>query len=152
MNFFDQEIVQICTRLFLAAFLGSLVGIEREIAKKPAGIRTHALVALGAALFSVVSYSVVGDTVDPTRIAAQIVTGVGFLGAGMIIFHQSRVQGLTTAAGMWIAAAIGMATGFGMYLIGIFTAVLTVLIFIVMWPIEEHFLKKISHRDHPHNV
>ena len=106
-------------RLLLSAFLGGLIGVEREIHDHPAGIRTHLLVALGSALFTVLS--IVGfpssDDVatDPSRVAAQIVTGIGFLGAGAILKYGPTVRGLTTAASLWIVAAIGMASGAGYY-------------------------------------
>ena len=111
-------------RLFLAALLGSAVGLERELRDREAGLRTHLLVSLGSALFTVVSaygfhdFLVRGGTevrTDPTRIAAQIVTGIGFLGAGAIIRQGLSVRGLTTAATLWVVAAIGMAVGAGYY-------------------------------------
>ncbi|HET8568680.1 MAG TPA: MgtC/SapB family protein, partial [Candidatus Limnocylindria bacterium] len=95
--------------------LGAGVGLERELHQRPAGFRTHALVALGAAMFTVVSREMAGPNADPTRIAAQIVTGIGFLGAGAIIRHGLAVRGLTTAASLWIVAAIGMAVGAGYF-------------------------------------
>jgi putative Mg2+ transporter-C (MgtC) family protein len=124
-------------RLLLSAVLAGAVGLEREISDQPAGFRTHMLVSLGACLFALVSaYSVeglfdgdrpVGVRFDPTRIAAQIVTGIGFLGAGAIIRYGMSVRGLTTAASLWVVAAIGMAVGFGGYLLASVTAVITVL-------------------------
>lgn len=143
-GFFDAKTLEIFGQLTLAAFLGLLVGIERRLAHKFAGMRTHALVAMGSALFSIVSSSVAGPLVDPTRIAAQIVTGIGFIGAGLIIFQGSRVRGLTTAAGVWTVAAIGMAVGFRFYAVSIFATLLTVLTFLVLWPIEEKFFKRIG--------
>src|SRR3989344_3961118 len=122
-------------QLLLAAFLGALVGIERELAKKEVGMRTFAFVSLGSALFSIISIHALEFipfsgiiTFDPTRIAAQIVTGVGFIGAGVIIFNQSKLQGVTTAAGFWLAAAIGMAVGFGFYLLSIFATALSLIV------------------------
>jgi|SRR3989344_1271334 len=147
LNYFDQPTLEIFGQLLLAVFLGLAIGVEREIAQKSAGMRTHALVAMGAALFSIVSAAVAGPNVDPTRIAAQIVTGIGFLGAGLIVFNQSRVQGLTTAAGVWVAAAIGMAIGFKLYQVSVFATVLTILVFLVLWPIEERFVKRFSKAD-----
>jgi putative Mg2+ transporter-C (MgtC) family protein len=124
-------------RLLLSAVLAGAVGLEREISDQPAGFRTHMLVSLGACLFALVSaYGVeglfdgdrpVGVRFDPTRIAAQIVTGIGFLGAGAIIRYGMSVRGLTTAASLWVVAAIGMAVGFGGYLLASVTAVITVL-------------------------
>ena len=147
LNYFDQPTLEIFGQLLLAVFLGLAIGVEREIAQKSAGMRPHALVAMGAALFSIVSAAVAGPNVDPTRIAAQIVTGIGFLGAGLIVFNQSRVQGLTTAAGVWVAAAIGMAIGFKLYQVSVFATVLTILVFLVLWPIEERFVKRFSKAD-----
>jgi putative Mg2+ transporter-C (MgtC) family protein len=115
-------------RLLLAAFYGAGVGYERERSDKPAGLRTHILVALGAALFTVVSMFGFGDVGDPGRVAAQIVTGIGFLGAGAIIQSQTTVRGLTTAATVWVTAAIGMAVGVGMYLMSLDTTVITLAI------------------------
>ena len=119
-------------RLALAAALGGAIGVEREIRDREAGIRTHLLVALGSALFTIVSaygfheFLASGDAVvraDPTRIAAQIVTGIGFLGAGAIIREGLSVRGLTTAATLWVSAAIGMAAGAGWYTAAVATAV-----------------------------
>jgi putative Mg2+ transporter-C (MgtC) family protein len=141
---FDPKTLEIFGQLLLAVFLGITIGIEREISNKYAGMRTHALVAMGSALFTIASSAVSGPMVDPTRIAAQIVTGIGFLGAGLIVFHQSRVHGLTTAAGVWVAAAIGMVVGFKLYAIAVFATILTILIFALLWPIEKQFIKRFS--------
>lgn len=110
----------IIIRLGAAAILGGIVGFERDLHHKVAGLRTHALVALGSALFMIVSIQVFeqykGMTqVDPSRIAAQVVTGVGFLGAGSIIRASGGIKGLTTAAGIWSASAIGLASGLGYF-------------------------------------
>ena len=104
-------------RLALAAGAGALIGIEREDRDKPAGVRTFAIVAMGAALFSLIGLMTFGQTDAGARIAAQVVTGVGFLGAGTIIHARGRVIGLTTAAGIWGSAAVGMGLGFGLYLL-----------------------------------
>jgi putative Mg2+ transporter-C (MgtC) family protein len=129
-------------RLLLASALGGAVGFEREIRDREAGMRTHLLVALGSALFTIVSafafheFLVSGTAVvraDPTRIAAQIVTGIGFLGAGAIIRDGSSVRGLTTAATLWVVAAIGMASGAGFYWAAVLVTVLTIL---ALWPLR----------------
>ncbi len=125
--------LRIFGQLLLAALLGMGIGIEREVAQKSAGMRTYSLVSLGAALFTILSVQgfrqFFGEaSVDPTRVAAQVVLGVGFLGAGLIILREGRVRGLTTAAGLWVAAAIGMAVGVRFYSIAVFTAVLTCII------------------------
>jgi putative Mg2+ transporter-C (MgtC) family protein len=104
-------------RLALAAGFGALLGLEREEADKPAGVRTFAIVAIGSAFFSLISIVTFGVNDAGARIPAQIVTGVGFLGAGMIIQQRGDVLGLTTAAGIWAAAAVGMGLGFGLYLL-----------------------------------
>ena len=110
-------ILEITLRLFVALLLGGVIGIEREYRSKEAGFRTHFLVALGSALFCVVSqYGFGFDLKDSSRVAAQVVSGIGFLGAGTIIFQKNVVRGLTTAAGLWVTAAIGLACGTGMYI------------------------------------
>lgn len=104
-------------RLGLAAVFGALLGLEREGQDKPAGVRTFSIVALGAALFSTVSVMTFGAGDAGARIPAQVVTGVGFLGAGVIIQQRGGVVGLTTAAGIWASAAVGMGVGFGLYVL-----------------------------------
>ena len=107
----SAELIGMVLRLLLAGVLGGLIGFERETHGRPAGLRTHILVSLGAALFTIVSGHYSGPYSDPSRIASQIVTGIGFLGAGTIIRQGSIVRGLTTAASLWTTAAIGMAIG-----------------------------------------
>jgi len=107
-------------QIILSIFLGAVIGWQREKRGKAAGARTYALVTAGAALFTILSVNIFPD--DPARIAAQIVTGIGFLGAGAILHKESAIVGLTTAAGLWIAAAIGMAVGLRYYLLAILTA------------------------------
>ena len=121
-------------RLFIAALLGGMIGLEREYREKAAGLRTHFLVALGSALFMIVSaYGFDGALtnsqmrLDVSRIAAQVVSGIGFIGAGTIIFQKNSVHGLTTAACVWVTAAIGLTCGAGMYLLAV-SATLLVLI------------------------
>ena len=133
----------IAIRLLAAAVFGAAIGFEREIHEHPAGMRTHLLVALGSALFTVLSiYGFVGvlapgeggGPVDPSRVAAQIVTGIGFLGAGAILKFGTSVRGLTTAASLWTTAAVGMAAGAGSYVIaGIGTAIVVVSLWPLMW-------------------
>ena len=122
----DLELV---LRILLAMILGMLIGRERKNRMKSAGMRTHALVAFGSALMMVVSKYGFSDTaqVDGARLAAQVVSGVGFLGAGMIFVRHNLVSGLTTAAGVWTTAGIGLAIGAGMYFVGILSALMTVL-------------------------
>lgn len=119
------------SRLLLATLLGAVIGFEREYHAKEAGIRTHLLVALGACLFMILSvygfdFMLDRDHVsfDPSRIASQVVTGIGFIGAGTIILQKQMVRGLTTAAGLWVTAAIGLACGNGMYVVALVTTVI----------------------------
>ena len=125
--------IEMILRLLLAAALGAGIGYQRERANKPAGLRTHTLIALGSALFTVVSIFGFGSGVDVSRVAAGVVTGIGFIGAG-VIFRGMRghhVMGLTTAASVWITAAIGLAAGVGMYLIAFIVAVVAVLVLMI---------------------
>ncbi|MEX0652306.1 MAG: MgtC/SapB family protein [Candidatus Paceibacterota bacterium] len=144
--FFSSTIV-IFGQLILAILLGTILGTERSVvANKRAGTRTYALVALGSCLFSVISIQVTSQYLglvnfDPMRVTAGIITGIGFLGAGIIIFKDSTLQGLTTAAGLWVSAGIGVAVAFGLYAIAIFTTILTLLVFTVLWFVE-HKLDK----------
>lgn len=105
--------------ILLSSFLGFLIGLERKMKMKEAGIRTHTIVCIGAALMMVVSKYGFGPEADTARIAAQIVTGIGFLGAGIIVYRQHEVKGLTTAAGIWATAGVGMACGASMYIIAV---------------------------------
>jgi putative Mg2+ transporter-C (MgtC) family protein len=120
--------VELVCRLILAAVLGFLIGLEREFKGQAAGERTHALVALGAAAFALLSGQAFPGA-DTARVAAGVVTGIGFLGAGMILKREgTRIEGLTTAAGIWAVGSIGLAIGAGMYLLGTVTAALVGLI------------------------
>lgn len=131
----------IIVRLILSVFLAGLVGWQRERAHTPAGLRTHMLVALGATIFTLIA-SELGILVgiDTTRITAGIVTGIGFLGAGTIIQYQDSIRGLSTAASIWTVAAIGMAVGYGMYMLSIVGAVLTLLI-LLLEGVEKKLIK-----------
>ncbi|MEK7193879.1 MAG: MgtC/SapB family protein [Patescibacteria group bacterium] len=137
---------EIFARLLAAVILGGLIGLERQLAKKTAGLRTFSLVSLGSALLAIISILLSQKflSVDISRIPSQIITGIGFLGAGVIIFHGIHPKGITTAAGLWVSAAVGMATGFGFYSLAAFTTLLTILIFVVFWFFEEKFVKKIA--------
>lgn len=115
-------------RLLVAAALGAFIGYERERGGKVAGVRTHGMVALGAALFTVVSVYGFEGPGDRARVAAQVVTGIGFLGAGAILHLRDGIQGLTTAASLWVTAAIGVSVGVGMVLMSVETAVLVFLL------------------------
>jgi putative Mg2+ transporter-C (MgtC) family protein len=138
----DLSWAEILLRVVLAAGLGGAIGFERELREREAGLRTHMLVSVGAALFTLVSAyawtdwrfsTAEGLVFDPTRIAAQVVTGIGFLGAGAIIRQGLSVRGLTTAATLWVVAAIGMATGAGYYAAAVIT---TVLVLVSLWPLR----------------
>ena len=144
MNMITYEFV---LRLFVAAMLGGVIGLEREYRAKEAGFRTHFLVALGSGLFMILSQFGFNDvlghyeqvSLDPSRIASQVVTGIGFIGAGTIIFQKHVVRGLTTAAGLWVTSAIGMTAGAGMYVLSIATTVLVLLCLEALYFILQHF-------------
>ena len=136
-------------RIFIAAILGGMIGLEREYRSKEAGFRTHFLVAMGSALFMIVSAYGFADSMnselqrwDVSRVAAQVVSGIGFIGAGTIIFRKSEnvVSGLTTAAGLWVVAAIGLACGGGMYKL----AIVSTLLVLVGLEAFNYFLHKID--------
>ena len=128
-------------RIFVAGLLGGLIGLEREFRAKEAGVRTHFIVALGSALFMVISQYAFAGRFDAARVAAQVVSGIGFIGAGVIIFQKNVIRGVTTAAGLWVAAAIGLACGAQMYSVAIATSVMTILVLETM-----HFITR-SHGD-----
>jgi putative Mg2+ transporter-C (MgtC) family protein len=120
--------LELTVRLVVALLLGGVIGWERELARMPAGFRTHALVSLGSAIFTVISaFAFTGPGSDPTRIAAQIVSGIGFLGGGAILHYGGTVRGLTTAASLWSVAAVGMAAGAGLYVVATLGAVLVII-------------------------
>lgn len=139
-------------RIVLAGLCGAIIGYERKNRNKEAGIRTHLIVAMGAALIMVVSkygfddiLGIKGIALDPSRIAAQIVTGVGFLGAGMIFMRRNMISGLTTAAGIWATSGIGMAIGSGLYGIGVMTTIFIVFVQIILH--SNHKWAKESYKD-----
>lgn len=139
-------------RVVLAVVLGAVVGVERSISGKAAGMRTFALVSLGSCLFMLVSEYYRGIAAgpfsfDPTRIAAGIITGIGFLGAGIIIF-QKELKGLTTAAGLWVTAGIGVAIGSGLYGLALLTALVVVAIYRLLWYLEEYLEVRLSSEEH----
>ena len=150
---FSQEPWNLVFRIFVAAVLGGTLGMERDIHGRGAGLRTHLLVSSGAALFLILSthISTVGVVTsagfslvtDPGRIAAQIVTGIGFIGAGVIIREGFTIRGLTTAACLWMAAAIGMASGAGFYLIALATTLLALFSLILLRRLERHYRRDV---------
>jgi putative Mg2+ transporter-C (MgtC) family protein len=129
-------------RLVVALILGLVLGVERELRGHPAGIKTMGLIAIGACMFTALGLlPAFGTRVDPTRVAAQIVTGVGFLGAGAIMRQGSDVHGLTTAASIWVAASVGMAVGFGYYAVALFTTFLVIVMLVAIRPVEMRFFR-----------
>ena len=140
---------ELLLRILCAAMLGGLIGMEREYRAKEAGFRTHFLVGLGAAIFMILSKYGYDDVLkadlvrlDPSRIAAQVVSGIGFIGAGCIIFQRHAVRGLTTAAGLWVTSAIGMACGTGMYVLAATATVMVVVCLETVSFIHNRFGKK----------
>ncbi len=123
MSFLPWESI---VRLFVAFLLGSALGLERELNKKPAGLRTHVVISLASALYTLLSLNAAfgGGATDPSRIASQVVVGMGFVGAGVIISTGGQVRGVTTASSLWLTAAVGMAAGIGEFALGIVTTVL----------------------------
>lgn len=139
---FDTHTLYFLSALLLSLFLGGLMGIEREIHHKFAGFRTHILVSVGSTLYTLISlYGFNSPNTDPSRVAAQIVTGIGFLGAGAIIHKNASIQGLTTAATLWISASIGLAVGVGMWKEAIITTLLSLIVLIIFEYISDRFLK-----------
>lgn len=126
--------VETILRLLLAGSLAAAIGYQRERAGKAAGLRTHILIATGAALFTLISiYGFAGESFDPSRVAAGVVAGVGFIGAGVIFrgMRGDKVTGITTAASVWVTAAIGLAAGAGMYLVAIVTTIIAVIVLMI---------------------
>ena len=126
-------------RLLLAGGLGAVLGAEREFRRKPAGLRTNILIAIGAALFTITSILLAGEGGSADRVAAQVVTGIGFLGAGAILRYRGSVHGMTTAATIWVNAAIGMTAGVGAFSLAIAAAVITLIVLLVLPFIEAWF-------------
>lgn len=148
MDIITNTVGTVAAKLVLAVILGGLLGLERSLARKTAGMRTYTLVSMGAALFVIIAeivgvyYSELGIRVfDPLRVASQIIVGIGFLGAGLIILQGNKLRGLTTAAGLWVAAGIGMAVGYGLYIVAAMVTVLTLFVFTVLWYVE-HYVEK----------
>ena len=144
MFHFTPQDMDVMIRLAVAAFLGGLIGFEREAHGKEAGVRTYSLVCLGSALMMIVSTQIFeiykgAAQVDPSRIAAQVVSGIGFLGAGAIIRFPQGIKGLTTAAGIWTACGIGLACGLGQYHPAIMTTLFTLVILLTFARIDRFF-------------
>ncbi len=148
MEQFLTQNSEIILKLIVAVVLGMFIGAERLLVHKEAGMKTHALVSMGAALFILFSEALTEkytnlSGLNPAMIASNIIVGIGFLGAGMIMFRDSQTRGLTTASGLWVTAGIGMAAGFGLFGLAIIATVLVLLIFVVM-NIFEKPIRKIS--------
>ena len=141
----------ILLNLLVAVCLGGLLGLERTFAGKIAGMRTYALVSMGSALFVIIS--MMADTLyfstknaDPLRMISQIIVGIGFIGAGLVWHRSSKVTGVTTAAGLWISAGVGMASGFGFFALAGMVTVLSLIVFTLMWYFEKK-MKRFSYND-----
>lgn len=136
--------IEMMVKLLLAAVLGGIIGLEREVHGRAAGLRTHILVCLGSALIMVTSVNLVGfyPNAEPSRIAAQVVSGIGFLGAGTIIRFRASVRGLTTAASLWVAAGIGLAIGGGFYQEAFFTTLIVLSSLFFLTKLEHKIIRK----------
>jgi putative Mg2+ transporter-C (MgtC) family protein len=134
--------IDLVRRLLLAAALGAALGLEREYHRKPAGLRTNILIALGSALFTILSIAIGARGGTPDRITAQVVTGIGFLGGGAILRSGTTIHGMTTAATIWVNAAIGIAAGAGEYAMAALTALLTIVVLAVLAPLENYFERR----------
>jgi putative Mg2+ transporter-C (MgtC) family protein len=126
---------EILIKLVVSTVLGLLIGFERAVHEKPAGMRTHSLVCVGSTLFTIISMSIMGG--EPSRIAAGIVTGIGFLGAGIIFRSESKMKGITTAAELWVLASIGLAVGIGFYFAALITTLIVIFILVPMKYVEK---------------
>lgn len=143
--------MQIVLRLVASVFLSGLIGLERQVQRRNAGLRTHILVCLGSCLIMLTSLYVFDiyngvASIDPSRIAAGVITGIGFLGAGAILRDQTEIKGLTTAASLWITAGIGLAVGCGFYTGAITATILTIAVLLVLRYAERKVLDKVAER------
>lgn len=149
LRIMDNYYIQIILQLVLALIFGAAIGLEREFKRKGAGFQTFSLVALGACLFTILTFEFFnffvgqsGVSFDPSRIILAVATGIGFIGAGVIIYRNPQIEGVTTAASLWCAAAIGVAVGAGFYFLGLLTTILAVLILIIFGELEKRIFKK----------
>lgn len=145
----DSMLLISFTKIIVASVLGACIGAERTIAGKNAGMRTFSLVAMGSALFIVIALYVNESFVgivnfDPMRVAAGVITGVGFIGAGIIFSHDDTTHGLTSAAGLWAASGVGMAVGYGLFPLAVFSTILVLFIFTGLWFVEERVREAIN--------
>lgn len=139
MSFISENELRIGINLLLAAIFGGLIGFEREIDKRPAGLRTHMLICVGAVLFATIATSYFSHTDDISRIWQNILTGVGFLGAGAVFKEEGTVRGLTTAAGIWVVAAIGLAIAAQLYFVATVAEIIVLVTLYVMRRIEHRY-------------
>jgi putative Mg2+ transporter-C (MgtC) family protein len=142
-------------KIFLAALLGAVVGLEREWGGHPAGLRTNMVIAISSCLFTIISiegFPLRGASQDTARVAAQIVTGVGFLGAGVVLRSKKHVRGLTTAATIWLVAAIGMAIGASAYFVAIFATVLSTILVILLAPVSHRLEQRVWEQEKMHQA
>jgi putative Mg2+ transporter-C (MgtC) family protein len=133
-------------RIAIAIGLGTVIGLERTLAGKGAGMRTYAMVTLGSSLFILIAEIISNNVSNPSLanpllIASAIITGIGFIGAGLVIFQTNKIIGLTTAAGLWVSAGVGIATGFGLFTLAIIATIAALLVFTIMWFLEKMLLK-----------
>jgi putative Mg2+ transporter-C (MgtC) family protein len=152
---FDNQTYAIFVQLTLATLFGMILGIERLLIGSTAGPRTYGLVSLGAALITILSQNLKPlypdlNGLNPAVMISAIITGIGFIGAGLIVFRDARVSGLTTAAGIWVSSIIGITIGFGFYVIAFFATFLTLFIFTIMWHIERKIEKVFAANDPEH--
>jgi putative Mg2+ transporter-C (MgtC) family protein len=148
-QFFIQN-SDIIMKLALAMLLGMIIGIERYLAHKTAGMRTYSLVAMGSCMLIIISETISASymplanvSVNPFQVAAAIITGIGFLGAGVILHQESRIIGITSASGLWVASGIGIAVGFELYNLAIIATILTLFIFVVLWFLEKKIIDRL---------
>src|SRR6476661_1004711 len=144
MSFLTSPAVLIAAKLLLAMVCGGAIGLERELNRKAAGLRTNVLICFGAALYMIVSRHISGGApyTDPARLAAQVVTGIGFLGAGVILQARGSVTGLTTAATIFVVGAVGISVGEGLFPLAVFSTVLIILVLVVLRKVETAVLKR----------
>lgn len=154
-TFFAGFDLEVFLTLFAALFLGMSLGIERALVGKIAGMRTYGLVAMGSALFVIIGtmagealLPMYASALDPLRYSAEIISGIGFIGAGLIFFKDQTVTGVTTAAGIWVAAGVGMAMGYGLYSLAVMATFFALLAFTVLWYVEEYAKKFFKHEEH----
>lgn len=136
----------IIIRIAVSMGLGTIIGLERTLAGKTAGMRTHAMITLGASVFVIISETIISSLnnpliASPVIIPGAVITGIGFIGAGFIMLHSNKITGLTTAAGLWVASGVGMASGFGFLNLAVISTVAALIIFTAMWFIEESLKK-----------